>query len=85
MVADSARWPARAMSGAWPMTVDQVSERTRLRLRCAQEWLNAQAASGFVDYWWTTPARPSWAGVDTDAMVKDAMAKDAMKKDEIKK
>ncbi|WP_371127008.1 hypothetical protein [Variovorax sp. YR216] len=67
------------MAGAGPMAVDQFSERTRLRLRYAQEWLNAQAASGFVDYdpdaqsyklspkrprcWRTTPARPSWAGV----------------------
>src|SRR6516225_2981461 len=40
----------KAMAGAGPMTVDQFSERTRLRLRYALEWLNAQAASGFVDY-----------------------------------
>src|SRR5258706_7321033 len=40
----------RAMAGAGPMTADQLSERTSLRVRYAQEWLNAQAASGFVDY-----------------------------------
>lgn len=40
----------KAMAGAGPLTVDQFSERTRLRLRYAQEWLNAQAAAGFVDY-----------------------------------
>ncbi|MET0541369.1 MAG: class I SAM-dependent methyltransferase [Variovorax sp.] len=40
----------KAMAGAGPMTVDQFSEKTGLRLRYAQEWLNAQAAAGFVDY-----------------------------------
>jgi SAM-dependent methyltransferase len=40
----------KAMAGAGPMTVDRFSELTSLRLRYAQEWLNAQAASGFVDY-----------------------------------
>ena len=40
----------RAMAGAGPLTPDQLSEKTRLRVRYAQEWLNAQAASGFIDY-----------------------------------
>jgi SAM-dependent methyltransferase len=40
----------KAMAGAGPMTADQLSEKARLRVRYAQEWLNAQAASGFVDY-----------------------------------
>jgi SAM-dependent methyltransferase len=40
----------KAMAGAGPMTADQLSEKTRLRVRYAQEWLNAQAASGFVEY-----------------------------------
>src|SRR5690349_17347806 len=40
----------KAMAGAGPMTVDEFSERTHLRLRYAQEWLSAQAASSFVDY-----------------------------------
>ncbi|WP_213955345.1 class I SAM-dependent methyltransferase [Variovorax sp. dw_954] len=40
----------KAMAGAGPMTLDQFSDKTGLRLRYAQEWLSAQAASGFVDY-----------------------------------
>jgi hypothetical protein len=40
----------KAIAGAGPMTADQLSGKTRLRLRYAQEWLNAQAASGFVEY-----------------------------------
>lgn len=40
----------KAMAGAGPMTIDQLSEKSRLRMRYTQEWLNAQAASGFVDY-----------------------------------
>ena len=38
------------MAGAGPMTADQLSGKSGLRLRYAQEWLNAQAASGFVEY-----------------------------------
>lgn len=40
----------KAMAGAGPMTADQLSDKSGLRLRYAQEWLNAQAASGFVEY-----------------------------------
>ena len=40
----------KAMAGAGPTTPDQLSEKAHLRLRYAQEWLNAQAASGFVEY-----------------------------------
>jgi SAM-dependent methyltransferase len=40
----------KAMAGAGPMTADELGEKTHLRLRYAQEWLNAQAASGFVEY-----------------------------------
>ena len=40
----------KAMAGAGPMTADQLGEKARLRVRYAQEWLNAQAASGFVAY-----------------------------------
>jgi len=47
----------KAMAGAGPMTAEQLSEKTRLRLRYAQEWLNAQAASGFVEY---DPARETY-------------------------
>jgi len=51
----------KSMAGAGPMTADQFSEKTRLRLRYAREWLNAQAASGFIEYeparetYWLTP------------------------------
>jgi 2-polyprenyl-3-methyl-5-hydroxy-6-metoxy-1,4-benzoquinol methylase len=40
----------RKMAGAGPMDADTVSEATGIRLRYAQEWLNAMAASGYVDY-----------------------------------
>ncbi len=40
----------KAMAGAGPMTADQLSDKSGLRFRYAQEWLNAQAASGFVEY-----------------------------------
>src|ERR1700712_2580451 len=40
----------KAMAGTGPMTIDQFSDKTGLRLRYSQEWLSAQAASGFVDY-----------------------------------
>jgi SAM-dependent methyltransferase len=40
----------KAMAGAGPMSADRLSAKTGLRVRYAREWLNAQAASGFVDY-----------------------------------
>ncbi|MBO9648215.1 MAG: class I SAM-dependent methyltransferase [Variovorax sp.] len=40
----------KAMAGAGPMTAERFGEKTHLRLRYAIEWLNAQAASGFVEY-----------------------------------
>jgi SAM-dependent methyltransferase len=40
----------RAMVDAGPIGADDLAERTGLRRRYAQEWLNAQAASGYVDY-----------------------------------
>ncbi len=40
----------KAMAGAGSMTVEMLSEKTGLRLRYAQEWLRAQAASGWVEY-----------------------------------
>ena len=40
----------KAMAGAGPMTADGLGEKTGLRVRYAREWLNAQAASGFVEY-----------------------------------
>lgn len=40
----------RKMAGAGPMDVEALSEASGVRLRYAQEWLNAMAASGYVDY-----------------------------------
>ena len=40
----------KAMAGAGPMTADGLGEKTGLRVRYAREWLNTQAASGFVEY-----------------------------------
>ena len=40
----------RKMAGAGPMDAEAVSEASGVRLRYAQEWLNAMAASGYVDY-----------------------------------
>ena len=48
----------KAMAGAGPTTAEQLSGKAGLRLRYAQEWLNAQAASGFVEY---DPARETYA------------------------
>jgi 2-polyprenyl-3-methyl-5-hydroxy-6-metoxy-1,4-benzoquinol methylase len=40
----------RALAGAGPLTSVQLAERTGTAERYAREWLNAQAAGGFVDY-----------------------------------
>jgi SAM-dependent methyltransferase len=40
----------KALAGAGPLSAEELCERTGLRLRYAQEWLRAQAASGFVEY-----------------------------------
>jgi hypothetical protein len=40
----------RAMAGAGPLSADALADSTGIRLRYAQEWLNAMAASGYVDY-----------------------------------
>ncbi|HYF58892.1 MAG TPA: class I SAM-dependent methyltransferase [Burkholderiaceae bacterium] len=39
----------RAMAGAGPIDADGLAERTGVRRRYVQEWLAAQAASGFVE------------------------------------
>ena len=56
----------KAMAGAGPMTADRLSEKTGLRVRYAREWLNAQAASGFVEY---GPAEETYALSPEAAMV----------------
>lgn len=40
----------KAMSGAGPVTPAEVAERTNTNERCIREWLNAQAAGGYVTY-----------------------------------
>jgi 2-polyprenyl-3-methyl-5-hydroxy-6-metoxy-1,4-benzoquinol methylase len=40
----------RAMAGAGPLTPGELAERTGAAERYLQEWLNAQAAGGFVGY-----------------------------------
>ncbi len=40
----------RAMAGAGPLTPGDVASRTGTAERYVREWLNAQAAGGFVDY-----------------------------------
>ncbi len=40
----------RAMAGAGPLTSDELAERTGTAERYVREWLNAQAAGGYVDY-----------------------------------
>ena len=40
----------RALAGAGPTTPAELAERTGTDVHYAREWLNAQAAGGFVDY-----------------------------------
>lgn len=40
----------RAMAGAGPITPSELAERSGVAERYAREWLNAQAAGGFVEY-----------------------------------
>ena len=40
----------RAMAGAGPLTSGELAERTGTAERYVREWLNAQAAGGFVEY-----------------------------------
>jgi len=40
----------RALAGAGPLTPGELAERTGTAERYIQEWLNAQAAGGFVSY-----------------------------------
>lgn len=40
----------KAMSGAGPLSSSELAERTGCNERYIREWLNAQAAGGYVDY-----------------------------------
>src|SRR5580658_3741028 len=40
----------RAMAGAGPLTPAELAERCNVSERYTREWLNAQAAGGYVEY-----------------------------------
>src|SRR5690606_23119097 len=40
----------KAMAGAGPLSARQVAARAGCAERYVREWLNAQAASGYIDY-----------------------------------
>jgi hypothetical protein len=40
----------RAMAGAGPLSSTELAERTGTAERYVREWLNAQAAGGYVEY-----------------------------------
>src|SRR5690606_33157703 len=40
----------RAMAGAGPVTSEELARRSGCAERYVREWLNAQAAAGYVDY-----------------------------------
>ncbi len=40
----------KAMAGAGPLTSDEVSKKTGCTERYVREWLNSQAAAGYIDY-----------------------------------
>src|SRR3979490_10790 len=40
----------RALAGAGPLTPKELAERTGTAERYVREWLNAQAAGGYVEY-----------------------------------
>jgi SAM-dependent methyltransferase len=62
----------RAMAGAGPITSGQLAERTGTTERYVREWLNAQAAGGFVEYdaagdRYVLPAEQAMALADEDS------------------
>ncbi len=62
----------RAMAGAGPITAGQLAERTGTTERYVREWLNAQAAGGFVEYEpaidsYLLPAEQAMALADEDS------------------
>src|SRR3979409_510252 len=40
----------KAMAGAGPISSTELAEKTGAAERCVREWLNAQAAGGYVTY-----------------------------------
>jgi 2-polyprenyl-3-methyl-5-hydroxy-6-metoxy-1,4-benzoquinol methylase len=64
----------RAMAGAGPITPAELAERTGTAERYVREWLNAQAAGGFVEYdaeagRYTLPPEQAVALTDADSPV----------------
>src|SRR4051812_6173627 len=62
----------RAMAGAGPLTSGEIAERTGTAERYVREWLNAQAAGGFVEYdpatrRYTLPPEQAVALTDSDS------------------
>ena len=62
----------RAMAGAGPLTPAEVAERCNVSERYTREWLNAQAAGGYVEYQAETgryilPPEQTVALTDTDS------------------
>src|SRR3989440_8452379 len=62
----------RALAGAGPLTSTELAERTGTAERYVREWLNAQAAGGYVEYdpesgRYTLPPEQAVALTDTDS------------------
>ena len=62
----------RAMAGAGPLTPEEIAKRTDTTERYVREWLNAQAAGGFVEYdassgRYTLPPEQAVALTDADS------------------
>ena len=62
----------RAMAGAGPISARQLAERTGTTERYVREWLNAEAAGGFVEYQaasdcYVLPAEQAMALADEDS------------------
>jgi SAM-dependent methyltransferase len=62
----------RALAGAGPLTPTELAERTRTAERYVREWLNAQAAGGYVEYdpesgRYTLPPEQALALTDSDS------------------
>jgi SAM-dependent methyltransferase len=64
----------RAMAGAGPLTSSELAKRTGTRERYVREWLNAQAAGGYVTYdphskTYELPAEQALALADSESPV----------------
>ena len=62
----------RALAGAGPLTPTELAERTGTAERYVREWLNAQAAGGYVEYdpesgRYTLPPEQALALTDSDS------------------